>query len=127
VSPPRLPVSDEAERRQRIHGQSARGRADSHVAVLETIFGERLIIGRSNRGRRSAVGMAMEFTRVISPVADMEIWSGSTTAFRSSSVMRAATVPAFTDKPASWRVLASDPSSENERHHDRRLALQNAG
>jgi hypothetical protein len=32
---------------------------------------EGLIVDRSNRGRRSAVGMAMEFTRVISPVADM--------------------------------------------------------
>jgi hypothetical protein len=27
-----------------------------------------------------------------------------------------------------WQaVMASDPSSENERHHDRRLALQDAG
>jgi hypothetical protein len=68
--------------------------------------------------------MAMEFTRVISPVADTEIWSGSSNGFSFVISYESRNGPGFHGQTG---FMASDPSSENERHHDRRLALQNAG
>ena len=55
-------------------------------------------------------GMALQFSRVVSPVEDMEIWNASSNGFSFVIVMRAAAVPAFTDAAspgrghtASWR------------------------
>jgi hypothetical protein len=68
--------------------------------------------------------MAMEFTRVINPVADMEIWSGSSNGFSFVISYGSRNGPGFRGRTG---FVASDPSSESERHHDRRLTLQNAG
>jgi hypothetical protein len=57
-----------------------RWRAAPSIATppcLKPSLGEALIAGISKRRRKSAVGMAMEFSRVISPVEDMEIWNAS--------------------------------------------------
>jgi hypothetical protein len=67
--------------------------------------------------------MAMEFTRVISSVADMEIWSGSSNGFSFVISYESRSGPGFhgrTGFVASWRP---DPSSENKPHHDRRGAI----
>jgi hypothetical protein len=68
--------------------------------------------------------MAMEFTRVISPVADMEIWSGSSNGFSFVISYESPSGPGFHGRTG---FVASYPSSEKERRQDRRLALQNAG
>jgi hypothetical protein len=123
VSPLRLPVSDEAERRQRIHGPFLSRRGGVRIATLPCLkpsLGERLIIGRSNRGRRSAVGMAMEFTRVIGPVADMEIWSGSSNGFSFVISYESRSGPGFhgrTGFVASWRPI----------HHQKTSAIKIGG
>jgi hypothetical protein len=67
----------------------------------------------------------MEFTRVISPVADMEIWSGSSNGFSFVISYESRSGPGFRGQPgyvASWRSL----SSEYGRHPGWRLALRNA-
>ena len=52
--------------------------------------------------------MAMEFTRVISPVADMEIWSGSSNGFSFVISYESRSGPGFhgrTGFVASWRPI----------------------
>jgi hypothetical protein len=67
----------------------------------------------------------MEFTRVISPVEDMEIWSASSDGFSFVISYENRSGPGFTRTPRLRGVVASD-RSEQERHQDRGLALQNA-
>ena len=69
--------------------------------------------------------MALQFSHVVSPVEDMEIWNASSNGF--SFVI---SYESRSGRGLSWtrrlrRVVASDPS-EHGRHQDRRLALQNA-
>jgi hypothetical protein len=54
------------------------------------------------------VGMAMEFSRVISPVADMEIWSGSSKGFSFVISYESRSGPGFRGRTgfvASWRPI----------------------
>ena len=67
-----------------------------------------MIIGSSNRWRRSAVGIAMEFTRVISPVGDMELWNASSDGFSFVISYESRSGPGFhghTGFVASWRPI----------------------
>jgi hypothetical protein len=58
--------------------------------------------------------MAMEFTRVISPVADMEIWSGSSNGFSFVISYESRNGPGFhgrTGFVASWRPIHHQKTS----------------
>ena len=64
--------------------------------------------------------MAMEFTRVISPVADMEIWSGSSNGFSFVISYESRNGPGFhgqTGLMASWRPI----------HHQKTCAITIGG
>jgi hypothetical protein len=103
-----------------------RWRATPSIATppcLKPSLGERLIAGISKRRRKSAVGMVMEFSRVISPLEDMEIWNASGGGFSFVISYESRSGPGF---HGLTRFVASDPS-EQGRHQDRRFALQNAG
>ena len=61
--------------------------------------------------------MAMQFTRVVSPVEDMEIWNGSSDGFSFVISYESRSGPGFhgpTGYVASWRPILS----EYGRHHD---------
>ena len=64
--------------------------------------------------------MAMEFSRVISPVADMEIWSGSSNGFSFVISYESRSGPGFhgrTGFMASWRPI----------HHPKTSAIKIGG
>jgi hypothetical protein len=64
--------------------------------------------------------MAMEFTRVISPVADMEIWSGSSDGFSFVISYGSRSGPGFRGRTgfvASWRPI----------HHQKKSAVKIGG
>jgi hypothetical protein len=105
-----------------------RWRATPSIATppcLKPSLGERLIAGISKRRRKSAVGMVMEFSRVISPLEDMEIWNASGGGFSFVISYESRSGPGFHGLTWFRGVVASDPS-EQGRHQDRRFALQNA-
>jgi hypothetical protein len=55
----------------------------------------------------TAVGMAMQFTRVVSPVEDMEIWNASGDGF-SFVISRESRPPGYV---ASWRSLSRNTAA----------------
>ena len=59
----------------------------------------------------AAAGMAMQFTRVVSPVEDMGIWNGSSDGFSFVISYESRSGPGFHGPPgyvASWRSLSEN-------------------
>jgi hypothetical protein len=77
---------------------------------------------RTNEGSPGAVGvkdghgggMAMQFTRVVSPVEDMEIWNASSDGFSFVISCESRSGPGFHGPPgyvASWRLLSQNTAA----------------
>jgi hypothetical protein len=64
--------------------------------------------------------MALQFSRVVSPVEDMEIWNASSNGFSFVISYESRSGPGLQGRAG---FVASDPS-EHGRHQGRRLALQ---
>ena len=67
----------------------------------------------------------MQFTRVISPVEDMEIWNASSDGFSFVISYESSSGPGFHGHTGFVSVVASD-RSEQVRNQGSQLALQNA-
>jgi hypothetical protein len=99
-----------------------RAQQPNGLNVFPTRWGRFFGWGNHNEGRPGAVGvedghgggMAMQFTRVVSPVEDMEIWNASSDGFSFVISYESRSGPGFHGPPgyvASWRSLSQNTAA----------------